>query len=152
MPPSEVREEGIPTLVAGQQLELGVGSPRPRNVDLGPPVHAAATVIGESGQRHRKLTLGHLGERVKGRVTRVPMRSGPPCRLAPLLEELLQLLGHRGRYNIVDGVRAPEESALALCKKGLDGDIAMGPGDIRDSHVRGVEAACVADASRKVPC
>ena len=50
MPPAEVAEEGIPALVTGQQLELGVSGPGPSVADQGPTAYAAAAVIGEPAQ------------------------------------------------------------------------------------------------------
>ena len=112
MPPAEVTEEGIPALVTGQQLELGVSSPCPSVADQGPAAYAAAAVIGEPAQGHRQLTLGSLGEGVIGRVARVPLRGSLPRRLSPLVQKRLQLLGHGGRHSTVNGVRPQKNAPL----------------------------------------
>ena len=68
MPPAELAEEGIPALVTGQQLELGISGPGPSVADQGPTAYAAAAVIGEPAQGHQQLTLGSMGEGVIGGV------------------------------------------------------------------------------------
>ena len=54
---------------------------------------------------------------MKGRVEYVPMRNGPPRRLAPLLDEPLRLHGHHGRYSNVDGVQPQKKAPLPSRKR-----------------------------------
>ena len=79
------------------------------------------------------------------------MQESPLCRLSPLLEERLQLLGHGGRDSTLNGVRPQKECTLTLCERGLDRDVKMGTSGVRDAQALRVKVPCVAVARCKEP-